>query len=214
VLVEGEDRLVMGARRGSPLVVGWGEGEMFIGSDALAVGPFTSKVSYLDEGDYVAIDDAGVRMFDSTGAAVDRPARQVSPSAAMVEKGNYRHFMEKEIHDQPESCQHTLGAYLDPVRMRANPPDGFDFGDIDRIQIVACGTAYYAGMVAKYLFERHAGLPVDVEIASEFRYREPALAPRTLALAISQSGRDRRHPGRAPLRRRAGTADRRPGQCA
>ncbi|MDP8917216.1 MAG: glutamine--fructose-6-phosphate transaminase (isomerizing) [Pseudomonadota bacterium] len=188
VLVEGEDGTVMGARRGSPLVVGWGEGEMFIGSDALAVGPFTSKVSYLSEGDYVAIDGRGARMFDSTGAEVERPARLVSASAAMVEKGNYRHFMEKEIHDQPESCQHTLAAYIDPVRMRANAPDGFDFAAVDRIQIVACGTAYYAGLTAKYLFERHAGLPVDVEIASEFRYREPALSPRTLALAVSQSG--------------------------
>jgi len=188
VLVEGEERMVMGARRGSPLVVGWGEGEMFIGSDALAVGPFTSKVSYLDEGDYVAIDADGARVFDSTGARVERPARRVPPSAAMVEKGAYRHFMEKEIHDQPESCQHTLAAYIDPVRMRANAPDGFDFSSIDRIQIVACGTAFYAGLTAKYLFERYAGLPVDVEIASEFRYRDPALSPRTLALAVSQSG--------------------------
>ncbi|OYX31299.1 MAG: glutamine--fructose-6-phosphate transaminase (isomerizing) [Caulobacterales bacterium 32-69-10] len=188
VLVEGRDALVMGARRGSPLVVGYGEGEMFIGSDALAVGPFTQSVAYLDEGDYVAIDHAGAQVFDATGAAVRRARHQVAASAALVEKGNYRHFMEKEIHEQPDAIQHTLSAYLDPVTGRASAPDGFDFAAIPRIQIVACGTAYFAGLTAKYLFERLAGLPVDVEIASEFRYREPAVVPGTLALAISQSG--------------------------
>jgi glucosamine--fructose-6-phosphate aminotransferase (isomerizing) len=188
VLVDGEERLVLGARRGSPLVVGWGQDEMFIGSDALAVGPFTNRVSYLDEGDYVAIDGKDARIFDSTGEPAERAVRTVSASAAMVEKGNYRHFMEKEIYEQPEACQHTLASYIDPVRMRAKAPDEFDFVSIDRLQIVACGTAYYAGLIAKYLFERVAGLPVDVETASEFRYRDPALSPRTLALAISQSG--------------------------
>jgi glucosamine--fructose-6-phosphate aminotransferase (isomerizing) len=188
VLVDGEEELVLGARRGSPLVVGWGEGEMFIGSDALAVGPFTTKVTYLEEGDYVAIDRHGAKIFNAEGAGVRRPVRNVSASAALVEKGNYRHFMEKEIHEQPESCQRTIAAYLDPVTMTAHAPDRFDFASIDRMQIVACGTAYYAGLTAKYLFERLAGLPVDVEVASEFRYRHPALSPRTLAVAISQSG--------------------------
>lgn len=188
VLVEGEDRFAMGARRGSPLVVGWGEGEMFLGSDALAVGPFTNRVSYLEEGDYVAIDEAGARIFDAAGAEVERPARHVAGSAALVEKGNYRHFMEKEIHEQPDSVQHTLAAYVDPVAKTARAPAGFDFEGVERIQIVACGTAYYAGLTAKYAFEKLAGLPVDVEIASEFRYREPALATTTLALAVSQSG--------------------------
>jgi glucosamine--fructose-6-phosphate aminotransferase (isomerizing) len=188
VLIRGEDALVMGARRGSPLVVGYGEGEMFIGSDALAVGPFTNRIAYLDEGDYVAIDHASARIFDVSGAAVTRPVRVVSASAALVEKGNYRHFMEKEIHDQPDSCQHTLSAYVDPIARRAAPPHGFDFAAVERLQIVACGTASYAGLIGKYLFERLADLPVDVEIASEFRYREPAVRPGTLALAISQSG--------------------------
>ncbi|MBW3616521.1 MAG: glutamine--fructose-6-phosphate transaminase (isomerizing) [Proteobacteria bacterium] len=188
VIIEGETQLVLGARHGPPLVVGWGQGEMFLGSDALAVGPFTNRVSYLHDGDYVALDAQGARVFDGTGAEVSRPPKQVSSSAAVMEKGNYRHFMEKEIHDQPEAVQHTLAAYLDPVRMRAEAPDGFDFSTIDRIQIVACGTAYYAGVIAKYLFERYAGLPTDVEVASEFRYRSPALSPRTLAIAISQSG--------------------------
>ncbi|MGA0600038.1 glutamine--fructose-6-phosphate transaminase (isomerizing) [Caulobacter sp. KR2-114] len=187
ILVQGEKDLVMGARRGSPLVVGHGRGEMFIGSDALAVGPFTNRIVYLDEGDFVAIDHQGARIFDAAGQPVTRPERMVSPAAALVEKGNYRHFMEKEIHDQPEACQHTLSAYIDPVTAAAKAP-GVDFAKVDKLQIVACGTASYAGMIARYLFERLADLPCEVEIASEFRYRRPALAPGALALAVSQSG--------------------------
>jgi len=188
VLIEGEQDLALGARRGSPLVVGYGDGEMFLGSDALAVGPFTRKVAYLEEGDVVAIDHRGARVFDASGAAVKRKVNELAASAALVEKGNYRHFMEKEIHEQPDACQHTLSAYLDPVAGKASVPGGFDFTSIPRIQIVACGTAYLAGLTAKYIFEKLAGLPVDVEIASEFRYRDPAVSNDTLALAISQSG--------------------------
>ena len=187
VVIDGEAGGVMGARRGSPLVVGYGDGEMFIGSDALAVGPFTQRVSYLAEGDSVRIDHAGAIVFDAEGARVERPVVVVSASAALVEKGEYRHFMEKEIHEQPDAVQHTLSAYLDPVSGRATAP-GIDFANVPRLQIVACGTAYLAGLTAKYLFEKIAGLPVDVEIASEFRYRQPAVSPGTLALAISQSG--------------------------
>ena len=188
VLIRGEDALVMGARRGSPLVVGYGVGEMFIGSDALAVGPFTQRVAYLEEGDYVAIDHDQALVFDAQGRPVTRAVVVVSASAAMVEKGNYRHFMEKEIHEQPDAVQHTLSAYLDPVAGKASAPGGFDFAAIPRLQILACGTAYLSGFIAKYLFEKLAGLPVDVEIASEFRYRDPAMVPGALALAISQSG--------------------------
>jgi glucosamine--fructose-6-phosphate aminotransferase (isomerizing) len=188
VLIDGEEELVMGARRGSPLVVGYGEGEMFIGSDALAVGPFTNRISYLEEGDYVAIDHGSAQIFDETGAAVVRPVQMVAASAALVEKGNYRHFMEKEIHDQPDACQHTLSAYIDPTTGKVSAPGGFDFTQVDRVQIVACGTASYAGAIARYLFESLAGLPCEVEVASEFRYRRPALNPRTLAIAVSQSG--------------------------
>ena len=188
VLVRDEDNLVMGARRGSPLVVGYGDGEMFIGSDALAVGPFTNRIAYLEEGDVVAIDHTSARIFDVAGAPAKRPIRVVSASAALVEKGNYRHFMEKEIHEQPDSCQHTLSAYVDPIGLRAVPPHGFDFTTVERLQIVACGTASYAGLIGKYLFERLADLPVDVEVASEFRYRDPAVRPGTLAVAVSQSG--------------------------
>ena len=187
VLVEGEDGMILGARRGSPLVVGWGEGEMYLGSDALAVGPFTQTISYLEEGDYVALDRSGARMFDVDGEPVDRQKVIVSASAAQVEKGEYRHFMEKEIHEQPDSVQRTLSAYLDFVNGRALKQD-VDFKSIARIQVVACGTAFYAAQIGRYAFEKLAGLPCDVEIASEFRYRSPALMPDTLAVAVSQSG--------------------------
>jgi glucosamine--fructose-6-phosphate aminotransferase (isomerizing) len=187
VLIEGEDNLVMGARRGSPLVVGEGVGEMFIGTDALGLGGLTQRIIHLDDGDYVAIDHEHARIFDQHGHAVRRPVRIVANASAIVEKGNYRHFMMKEIHDQPDACQHTLSAYIDPVTATAKSP-GIDFAQIDRLQIIACGTAAYAGMIGRYLFERLAGLPTEVEIASEFRYREPALTPGALALAISQSG--------------------------
>ena len=187
VLIDGEDDLILGARRGSPLVVGWGEDEMYLGSDALAVGPFTQKISYLEEGDYVAVTKAGARMFDAAGTPVERAVVQVSASSAMVEKGEYRHFMEKEIHEQPDSVQHTLSEYLDLVTGKAKT-NAVDFAAIDRVQIVACGTAFYAGQIGRYAFEKLAGLPCDVEIASEFRYRSPAVSPRTVAVAVSQSG--------------------------
>ena len=188
VLIAGRDDLILGARRGSPLVVGYGSGEMFLGSDALAVGPFTTRIAYLEEGDYVAIDHNSASIFNERGQAVTREMRVVSPSAALVERGNYRHFMEKEIHDQPDACQHTLSAYLDPVTGRATAPGGVDFAKVDRIQIIACGTAFYAGLISRYLFERLARIPVDVEVASEFRYREPPVTPGTLAIVVSQSG--------------------------
>lgn len=187
VLIQGENELILGARRGSPLVVGWGEGEMYLGSDALAVGPFTQKISYLEEGDFVALDRSGARMFDASGAPADRPIVQVSASSALVEKGEYRHFMEKEIHEQPDSVQHTLSHYLDFVNGKVKAGDT-DFSKIDRIQIIACGTAFYAGQIGRYAFEKLAGLPCDVEIASEFRYRNPALTTGTLGVAVSQSG--------------------------
>ena len=132
VLIEGEDALIMGARRGSPLVVAYGDGEMFLGSDALAVGPFTNRVAYLEEGDYVAIDHDGAQIFDEAGKPAKRAVRLVSASAALVEKGNYRHFMEKEIHDQPEGVQRTIAAYVDTLTERAAMPGGIDFAKLDR----------------------------------------------------------------------------------
>ncbi|MBU4434644.1 MAG: glutamine--fructose-6-phosphate transaminase (isomerizing) [Alphaproteobacteria bacterium] len=188
VLIEGADNLILGARRGSPLVVGEGQGEMFLGSDALAVGPFTNRVIYLEEGDYVALDHDSARIFDASGAPVTRPVKLVATSAVMMEKGNYRHFMEKEIHDQPDGCQRTIAAYVDALTARAAMPEGLDLANLERIQIVACGTSYIAGVVGKYLIEQLADLPVDVEIASEFRYRQPALRPGSLVIAMSQSG--------------------------
>jgi glucosamine--fructose-6-phosphate aminotransferase (isomerizing) len=193
VLIEGHDNLVLGARRGSPLVIGYATGEMFIGSDALAVGPFTTRIAYLEEGDYVAINHDSASVFNAKGQAVDRIVHQVSASAALVEKGAYRHFMEKEIHEQPDACQHTLSAYLDPVAGKARAPihpdlGAIDFSKVSRVQILACGTAYLAALTAKYVFEQYADLPMDVEIASEFRYRSPAMSPGTLCLAVSQSG--------------------------
>jgi glucosamine--fructose-6-phosphate aminotransferase (isomerizing) len=187
LMVDGDDALILGARHGPALVVGYGHDEMFLGSDALAVGPFTNRISHLEDGDYVAIDHKGARIFDASGAPVNRAVRTVPTAAALVEKGNYRHFMEKEIYDQPDATQHTLSAYVDAVTGTVRAP-GLDFSQFERLQIVACGTASYAGMIARYLFERLARLPTDVEIASEFRYREPALGPGALALAVSQSG--------------------------
>ncbi|CAM3320129.1 glutamine--fructose-6-phosphate transaminase (isomerizing) [Asticcacaulis taihuensis] len=190
ILIDGEDRTILGARRGSPLVVGWGGDEMYLGSDALAVGPFTNRVSYLEEGDWVVLGQNSAEIHDAAGNLVNRPAVTVSASAALVEKGSYRHFMEKEVHEQPESTQRTLTAYLDPVTggVRADIKAGVDFSTVSRLQIIACGTAYYAGSIARYAFEKLAGLPVDVEVASEFRYRSPAMMPGVLAVAVSQSG--------------------------
>ena len=188
VMVSGERPVIMGARLGPPLVVGHGDGEMYLGSDAVAVSPFTNRVTYLDEGDHVLIDHDRAEVFDRAGRPVERPVHVVAASVAIVDKGGYRHFMAKEIHEQPDACQHTLSAYLDPVAMRAKGGERLELASVSRLQVVACGTAYLAGLTAKYLFEKLAGLPVDVEIASEFRYRDPAVAPGTLALAVSQSG--------------------------
>jgi glucosamine--fructose-6-phosphate aminotransferase (isomerizing) len=188
VLVGGEQEVILGARNGPPLAVGYGDGEMFIGSDGLALGPFTNRVAYLEDGDYVVVDHHGAKVFDHAGLPAERPIKTLPASAAVMEKGNYRHFMEKEIHDQPEGCQRTIAAYVDTLSDRTAIPGDLDFAAIERVQIVACGTSYIAGLLGKYLIEQLADLPVDVEIASEFRYREPALSKASLAVAMSQSG--------------------------
>jgi glucosamine--fructose-6-phosphate aminotransferase (isomerizing) len=187
VLTTGEEDVILAARNGPPLAVGHGDGEMFIGSDGLALGPFTNRVTYLEDGDHVIATHGGARIFDGSGAEVTRAIKTVPASAVLIEKGNFRHFMEKEIHDQPEGCQHTIAAYVDALTDRATI-SGVDFAALERIQIVACGTSYIAGMIGRYLIEQLADLPVDVEIASEFRYRQPALRPGALAIAMSQSG--------------------------
>jgi glucosamine--fructose-6-phosphate aminotransferase (isomerizing) len=189
-LFRGEDDLMIGARRGSPLAVGYGNGEMFLGSDAIALAPFTDQISYLDDGDCAVMTRRGVtvRDCDGSGAAVSRTVQRSLASAAQIDKGNYRHFMAKEIAEQPEVVGHTLSHHLDMSAGRARVPEGLDFAALDRLAISACGTAFYAGLVARYWFEKYARMPVDIDIASEFRYREPPLNGGGLGILISQSG--------------------------
>ncbi|MBB5706169.1 glutamine--fructose-6-phosphate transaminase (isomerizing) [Sphingopyxis panaciterrulae] len=181
--------LLIGARLGSPLVVGYGEGETYLGSDALALAPLTQRIAYLEEGDWVVITRDGVRIFDRENKEVERDVTTSGVTAAAVEKGPYRHFMQKEIFEQPTVVAQTLSSYIRPLEQTvALPQMDFDLDGIDRITIVACGTSFYAGMVAKYWFETFARVPVDIDVASEFRYRDPVLQPGGLALFISQSG--------------------------
>jgi glucosamine--fructose-6-phosphate aminotransferase (isomerizing) len=188
-LFEGEDDLLIGARNGPPLAVGYGKGEMYLGSDAIALAPFTDTISYLEDGDWAVVHRNGVQVYDSGGHAIVRPVIKSAAAAMLVDKGNHRHFMAKEIHEQPEVVGHTLAHYLDMVAERVRMPAlPFDFANIDRIAISACGTAYYAGMIAKYWFERFARLPVEIDVASEFRYREAPFSPGGLAIFVSQSG--------------------------
>jgi glucosamine--fructose-6-phosphate aminotransferase (isomerizing) len=189
-LFSGEEDLLVGARRGSPLAIGYGDGEMYLGSDAIALAPFTSSISYLDDGDFVVLTRAGAVVQDGTGKVVTRPVIRSSASALLVDKGNHRHFMSKEIHEQPEVVGHTLAHYVQFAKSRIVLPGKlpFDFRDIDRLSISACGTAYYAGLIGKYWFERFARLPVEIDIASEFRYREAPFQAGNLALFVSQSG--------------------------
>ncbi len=181
--------LLIGARLGSPLVVGHGDDEMFLGSDALALAPLTQRITYLEEGDWVIVRRNAVQIFDEEGRETFRPVQPSGASAAAVEKGNYRHFMQKEIFEQPTVVAQTLSSYL---RREDNsvalPQFDFDISGVKRLTIVACGTSYYAGLVAKYWIEQFARVPVDIDVASEFRYREPVLEDGGLALFISQSG--------------------------
>ncbi len=189
-LFAGEENLLIGARKGSPLAIGFGEGAMFVGSDAIALAPFTDMVSYLEDGDWVVVTRDGAEVHDAGGAVVHRDVLRSQASVMLIDKGNHRHFMAKEIHEQPEVVGHTLSNYLDMAAERVALPMAlpFDFRKLERISIAACGTAYYAGMVAKYWFERFAHLPVEVDIASEFRYRDAPLLPGNLAVFVSQSG--------------------------
>jgi glutamine---fructose-6-phosphate transaminase (isomerizing) len=188
-LFEGEEDLLIGARKGSPLAIGYGKGEMYLGSDAIALAPFTDTISYLDEGDWAVLNRKGVQVRDVTGKSVKRDVQKSNASAFLIDKGNHRHFMAKEIHEQPEVVGHTLANYLDMSAERVRMPEmPFSFADITRISISACGTAYYAGLIAKYWFERFARLPVEIDVASEFRYREAPFSPGGLAIFVSQSG--------------------------
>jgi glucosamine--fructose-6-phosphate aminotransferase (isomerizing) len=188
-LFKDEDNLLVGARRGIPLAVGYGNGEMYLGSDAIALAPMTNRISYLEEGDLAILTRDKVEIRDEKGVVVARPMQIVAAGSFIVDKGNHRHFMAKEIHEQPEVVGHTLSHYIDMSRGEVVLPKlDFNFRDLERITISACGTAYYAGLVAKYWFERFARITVDVDIASEFRYREAPLPKNGLAIFVSQSG--------------------------
>ena len=180
---------MIGGRKGSPLAVGRGDGEMFLGSDAYALAPFTNRVTYLNEGDTVVLSRSGFEVFDASGAKIIREETISSAADALVDKDGHRHFMAKEIHEQPEVIAHTLSRYIDPANETISLPESdFDFAKLDRLTISACGTAYYAGLISKYWFEKWAQLPVEIDIASELRYRDVPYVKNGGALYISQSG--------------------------
>lgn len=188
-LFDGEEDLLIAARKGSPLAIGHGDGEMFVGSDAIALAPLTDRITYLEEGDWAVLTRTSLEIRDATGNLVNRDMRRIEVDSARVDKGGHKHFMAKEIAEQPsvigEAIRHYMAADGNSVAL---PGDDLDFTAIDRLTMVACGTAFYACLTAKYWFEQLAQLPVEVDIASEFRYREPPITPRTVALFVSQSG--------------------------
>lgn len=189
ILFAGHDDLMIAARQGSPLAIGHGEGEMYLGSDAIALAPFTNAITYLEEGDWAVLRRSGAEIFDSENLPVTRAITRSPAGMQLADKGNYRHFMAKEIHDQPEVLSHTLANLIDMASGRVNFPDlGVDLTKLSRVTISACGTAYYAGLIGKYWIERYARVPVEIDVASEFRYREPPLPQDGLAVFVSQSG--------------------------
>ena len=188
-LFEGEEDLLIAARQGSPLAIGYGSGEMFIGSDAIALAPLTDQITYLEEGDFAFVTRTQVEILDAARRPANREIKTVEIETGQIDKGGYKHFMSKEIAEQPRVLTEVIGYYLSDDATRINlPENGFDFKTIDRLTMVACGTAFYACLTAKYWFEQIAGMPVEVDIASEFRYREPPITERTAALFVSQSG--------------------------
>ena len=186
-LFEGEDDLMIAARKGSPLAIGHGDGEMFVGSDAIALAPMTDKVTYLDEGDWAVITRTSLEIRDGEGRIANRDMRTIKIDTASVDKGGHKHFMAKEIAEQPSVLTNALGYYIQDGKI-VLPDPGLDFAQIDHLTMVACGTAFYACLVAKYWFEQIARLPVEIDVASEFRYREPPIPKGTAALFVSQSG--------------------------
>jgi len=189
IIFAGEDDLMIAARKGSPLAIGHGTGEMYLGSDAIALAPFTDAITYLEEGDWAVLRRSGAEIYDRQGVRTERPVIKAVASSLLVDKGNYRHFMAKEINEQPEVVSHTLANYLDMATGKVHFPDlGLDLAQVSRVTISACGTAYYAGLVAKYWIERYARVPVDIDVASEMRYREAPLPENGLAVFVSQSG--------------------------
>ncbi|KTW03440.1 glutamine--fructose-6-phosphate transaminase (isomerizing) [Sphingomonas sanguinis] len=189
ILFRDQPDLLIGARLGSPLVVGYGDDETYLGSDALALAPLTQRIAYLDEGDWVVCTREGAQVYDRDNNPVDRPVTLSGVTGALIDKGNHRHFMQKEIYEQPIVVAQTLRSYLQRLEGKiALPIPEFDLSGIKRVTIVACGTSFYAGMVAKYWFEQFARVPVDLDVASEFRYRAPVMEPGGLMIVISQSG--------------------------
>ncbi len=188
-IFDGEENLMIGARQGAPLAVGYGDGEMYLGSDALALAPFTNLIAYLEEGDFVVLTRSGAEFRDAVGRPVKRAKVRSQAGGLLIEKGNYRHFMAKEIHEQPEVVGHTIAHYVDMSAQRLRPfawpvdPKG-----LVRLTICACGTAYMAGLIGKYWIERFAKLPVEIDVASEYRYREAPVDPHGLTIVVSQSG--------------------------
>jgi glutamine---fructose-6-phosphate transaminase (isomerizing) len=189
-LFEGFENLLIGARKGSPLAVGYGRGEMYVGSDAIALAPFTDQIGYLEDGDVTVVTRESIDFLIGNGGYVQRSPARIAPSAIIVEKGQHRHFMLKEIYEQPKAVCRTLAEYIDFASATIKLPKDteLNFRDINRISITACGTAFFAGFVAKYWFECYARISVDINVASEFRYRNAPLAPGDLAIFVSQSG--------------------------
>ncbi len=187
-LFDGEEDLIVAARKGSPLAIGHGEGEMYVGSDAIALAPLTDRITYLEEGDRAIVTRAGVEIRDEKNRLANRPVKTVSIDNTRIDKAGHKHFMAKEIAEQPKVIADALNYYINTDNSVEFPGGAIDFGEVDRIVMVACGTAYFACLVAKYWFEQVARIPVEVDIASEFRYREPPIPSRTLALFVSQSG--------------------------
>ncbi len=189
IIFAGDHDLMIGARRGSPLVVGWGEGEMYLGSDAMALAGLSDRVTYLEEGDWAVLSRTNAEFRNAEGETVEREVKLSSISGGLVGKGNHRHFMMKEIYEQPAVIGETLNAYFNPASRTIQLPEApFDLADVPKVTVIACGTSFYAAMIAKYWFEQVAGLAVDIDIASEFRYRSAPLPEGGLALFISQSG--------------------------
>ena len=188
-LFEGEENLLIGARQGAPLAIGYGDGEMYLGSDALALAPFTDRIAYLEEGDWVALTRERADIRETSGSQVERRIQRSPAGGLLAEKGNYRHFMAKEIHEQPEVVGHTLAHYVDMAALKLKPfAWPADPKRLTRVSIVGCGTAYMAGLVGKYWIERFARLPVEIDVASEYRYREAPVDEGGLTIVVSQSG--------------------------
>ncbi|MCP4779725.1 MAG: glutamine--fructose-6-phosphate transaminase (isomerizing) [Hyphomicrobium sp.] len=189
IIFAGHDELMFAARQGSPLAIGHGTGEMYLGSDAIALAPFTNAITYLEDGDWAVLRRDGMQIYDRAGARVERPLVKSGASSLLVDKGNHRHFMAKEIYEQPEVISDTLANYIDMTTGTVNFPDlGIDLAKVPWVTLSACGTAYYAGLVAKYWIERYACVPVEIDIASEMRYREPPLGSGGISVFVSQSG--------------------------